>query len=224
MSLSVASAQTSPQTSGDQTAPSTRSGSSDTSQQTTGTERRSDSNRSTNTAQRVTMTGCLMHGTDARNAGWTLSNASPAASSSSSSPATSRSGSPSNDGRSAGGNRNGETGGGVSGSTSTGTSGARTRTTRDTEAQGAGVTGSTDQRGSTVGAGATAGATGNTSTGQSSTAGTSARGTTYRLEGVKNPDQYKNKRVEVVGTTEANSAANQMLRVTSVRAIEGSCP
>jgi hypothetical protein len=75
-----------------------------------------------------------------------------------------------------------------------------------------------------VGAGATAGATGNTSPGQSSTAGTSARGTTYRLEGVKNPDQYKNKRVEVVGTTEANSSANQMLRVTSVRAIEGSCP
>jgi hypothetical protein len=42
---------------------------------------------------------------------------------------------------------------------------------------------------------------------------------------VKNPDQYKNKRVEVVGTTgDAGNSGNQMLRVTSVRAIEGSCP
>src|SRR6185503_21361787 len=84
LSLAVASAQTSAQTSDDQTrTPSTRSGSSDTSPQTTGTERGStQSNRSTNTAQRVTMTGCLMQGTDARSGSWMLSNASPAASSS----------------------------------------------------------------------------------------------------------------------------------------------
>jgi len=42
---------------------------------------------------------------------------------------------------------------------------------------------------------------------------------------VKNPDQYKNTRVEVIGTmNEAGNAGNQMLRVTSVRTIEGSCP
>jgi hypothetical protein len=45
------------------------------------------------------------------------------------------------------------------------------------------------------------------------------------LEGVKNPAQYKNKRVEVIGTTaEAGNSGNQMLRVTSVRTIEGNCP
>ena len=242
LSAAIVSAQTYPQTSDDQKkSPSTSSGSRDTSQQT-GTERATPSPRSTNAAQRVTMTGCLMQGTDARNSGWILSNASPAAAGASSSTTTSRSGSPSNEGSTAAGNRNGATGAGVSGSTSTGTSGAGSGTSRDTEADGAGVTGTTDRRGSTVGAGATTAATGNTadspsSSGQggaatrgqnpsgSSSASASSSGTTYRLEGVKNPAQYKNKRVEVIGTTaEAGNSGNQMLRVTSVRTIEGNCP
>ena len=227
LSLAVASAQTNPQTSDDQTksAPSTRSGSSNTSSQTTGTDRRNDQSSRTSTSsapQRVTMTGCMMQGTDARNGAWQLSHAMPAAPGSTASAGTSRSGSPSNEGTTGAGNRNGTTSG-VSGSTSTGTSGARTGTTSDTEASGGGIIGSTDQRGSTVGSGATSAATGNTSAGgQSSSA--PAGGSTYELVGVQNPTQYRNKRVEVIGTmNQTRNSGNQTLRVTSVRALEGSC-
>lgn len=262
LSLAVASAQTYPQPSDKQpttkSTPSTRSGG-DTSPQTTGTERRATpSNRSANTAQSVTVTGCLMQGTDTKNAGWILSNAvgqniTSSASTSqsraiSSNTGTSRSGSPSNEGATStsGSNRNGKTGAGVSGSTSTevGTSGARTGASVDTEAHGAGTLGATDQSGSTVGAGATEGATGNTSASQSSTAtsqnsqpnysqtpststssgNVSASGSTYHLTGVKNPKQYNNKKVEIVGTiTTAANSGEQMLRVTSVHIVGQTC-
>jgi hypothetical protein len=125
--------------------------------QTTGTERRDTQSNRTNTAQRGTMTGCLMQESSARNAPWMLSHATPASSGESATTRTSRSGSPSNEGSTTG-NRE-TTGAGVSGSTSTGTSGARTRTDGETEAEGAATTGATDQRGITVGAGAAAGAT-----------------------------------------------------------------
>jgi hypothetical protein len=42
--------------------------------------------------------------------------------------------------------------------------------------------------------------------------------------GVRNPTQYANKRVEVVGTmSNAGSSGNQMLRVTSVRVLGDTC-
>jgi len=42
--------------------------------------------------------------------------------------------------------------------------------------------------------------------------------------GVQNPTQYKDKRVEVIGTMDqAGNSTNQVLRVTSVRVVEGSC-
>jgi hypothetical protein len=42
--------------------------------------------------------------------------------------------------------------------------------------------------------------------------------------GVKSPSQYANKRVEVVGTMSGTSnAANQTLRVTSVRVLGDTC-
>jgi len=73
-----------------------------------------------------------------------------------------------------------------------------------------------------VGSGATAGATGNTSAGGS--ASPQSGGSTYQLVGVQNPTQYKDKRVEVIGTMDqAGNSSNEILRVTSVRVVEGSC-
>jgi hypothetical protein len=41
---------------------------------------------------------------------------------------------------------------------------------------------------------------------------------------VQNPTQYRNKRVEVTGTVnEPRNSGSQMLRVTSVRMLEGNC-
>ena len=162
---------------------------------------------------------------------------------------TSRSGSPSNEGTSAA-NRDEPATPAVSGSTSTavGTSGTRNPSASvDTEAHGGGTLGATDQNGGTVGAGATAAVTeespsaatgdqssqntGRTRTynGEPSTqnrdASTSASsGVSYQLMGVRNPTQYMNKRVEVIGMmSNAGNSGNQMLRVTSVRVLGDTC-
>ncbi len=194
------------------------------------------------TKSRVTLTGCLMRGTDTRTESWMLSNATTAAGAPASGRisentgsvdesrvGTSRSGSPSNEGTSAG-NPNGTTRIGVSGSTSTaiGTSGTNNPTARvDTEAHGGGTLGATDQNGSTVGAGATAGVTADSAdqSGQNrDTSASASGGLSYRLMGVKNPTQYANKRVEVVGTmSSTGSSGNQTLRVTSVRMLGDTC-
>jgi len=195
-SLAVAaSAQTYPQTSGQQ--PTTRSAPASSGSQT-GTTRDSSrqtasSKRADSSAQRITVTGCVMQGSGATptasasgssgNAGgWMLSNATMSNNADSQTAVnggygnqtsqTSRSGSPSNEGTSAG-NRNGATRTGVSGSTSTatGTSGATAAGSPDTEAHGAGV-GATDRAGSTVGGGATAGATAGSTSRSSSAAST----------------------------------------------------
>jgi hypothetical protein len=214
LSLAVASAQTYPQTSDSQ--PRTKS--------TT----RSSTTDKTASAQRVTMTGCLMHGTGAQSAAWMLSNATSATN-------TSRSGSPSNEGTSAS-NRNGTEAAGVSGSTSTaiGTSGTNIPGgSIDTEAHGGGTLGATDQRGSTVGAGVTVGATTDESastakTDESASTANSAQNTgaevSYQLMGVRNPTQYANKRVEVVGTmSSTGNSSNRMLHVTTVRVLGDTC-
>src|SRR5258705_968096 len=137
LSMAVVAAQTYPQTSDKQpttesTPSSTSSGQSDTTRRgTTGT-----ASSTSSTPQRVTMTGCLMRGTDTRTESWMLSNATMANSTASgrvsenvgttneSTAGTSRSGSPSNEGTSAG-NRNGTATTRAAGSTSTagGTSG-----------------------------------------------------------------------------------------------------
>jgi len=178
------------------------------------------------------MTGCLMQGTSAQSGGWMLANAQTATD-------TARSGSPANEGGATVGNRNGASRAGVGGSTSTGigTSGTSSRGTSDTEANGAGTLGATNQSGSTVGGGATAGAIAGSSTEPRNTsasgaarnnnnaAGASASAAgSYQLTGVKNPTQYANKRVEVVGTrSNARNGGNQMLSVTSVRVLGDSC-
>ena len=238
LSLAVASAQTYPPTSDRQP--------------TTKPAPASKSGGQTRTAQRVTMTGCLMRGTGAQGTSWLLSNATTTQGTvNEATVGTSRSGSPSNEGTTAG-NRNGTAGIGVAGSTSTaiGTSGTNNPTASiDTEAHGGGtVGGATDRNGSTVGAGATAAVTGESpnaaadddsgrnvnrnngtnSRGQSAQnngTSTSARaGTSYQLTGVRNPTQYMNKRVEVVGTVgSTSSSGNQTLRVTSVRVLGGTC-
>jgi len=195
-------------------------------------------------ARRVTVTGCLTRGTDTRAAIWMLSNATVAGGSSrtpasgrvsentgtvnESAVGTSRSGSPSNEGTSAG-NRNGTTAVGVSESTSTaiGTSGTNNPTARvDTEAHGGGTLGATDQKGGTVGAGATAGVTEQSPNAASGDKNSRNAGgnVSYQLMDVRNPDQYVNKRVEVVGTmSQAGAAGNQTLRVTSVRVLGDTC-
>jgi hypothetical protein len=93
-----------------------------------------------------------------------------------------------------------------------------------------------------VGAGASSGATGNTPSNQSATGNrqsstenrnstsstasgkVSASGSSYHLEGVKNPNQYNNKQVEVIGTVSpASKSGDRTLRVTSVRIINQNC-
>ncbi|HEY3162634.1 MAG TPA: hypothetical protein VGJ78_26945 [Vicinamibacterales bacterium] len=251
LSLAVASAQTYPQTSDQQPAtndqqPATKSAPSNPSG-----ERSSSSTGAA--AQRVTVTGCLTRGTDARTESWMLSNATmasgataaPTASGTTAAPTsgrvsensatanestagTSRSGSPSNEGTSAG-NREATTDIGVSGSTSTavGTSGTNNPTARpDTEAHGAGILGATDQKGGTVGAGATAGVKEESPTPASGDQKSRNTGgnVSYQLMDVRNPAQYVNKRVEVVGTmSTAGNASNRTLRVTSVRVLGDTC-
>jgi len=234
LSLSVAAAQTYPQT--PQNQPTTKS---------TPSTRSSSSARA---SQQVTMSGCLMRGTGAQSTSWVLSNATTTQGTvNEATVGTSRSGSPSNEGTTAG-NRNGTAAIGVSGSTSTavGTSGTNNPTASiDTEAHGGGVVGgATDRNGSTVGAGATAAVTAespNTAaddsgrkdnrsyTGeqrpQNNDASTSAGATgSYQLTGLRNPMQYANKRVEVVGTmSTTGNNANHMLRVSSVRVLGDTC-
>jgi hypothetical protein len=181
---------------------------------------RTDAKRAANNTQRITVTGCVMQGI--------LTHAT-----TSNEPA-SRSGSPSNEGTTAT-NRNGTAGIGVAGSTSTvtGTSGTNTSIGGiDTEANGRGALGATDQKGSTVGAGATAEATG--TSGTSSTSAVSS----YQLSGITNPNAYSGKRVEMTGmvvntrvaarsrrNSKASSGASTtpMLRVTSVRVLGENC-
>ena len=194
------------------------------------------------------MAGCLMRGTGAQSSSWILSNATTASANvNESTVGTSRSGSPSNEGTSAGNrNRTGSTG--VSGSTSTavGTSGTNNPTaSADTEANGAGAVGATDRNGSTVGAGATAAVTEESTSAaaddqsgrkdnrsyngdqrpENNDTSTSAGATgSYQLTGLRNPMQYANKRVEVVGTmSTTGNNANHMLRVTSVRVLGDTC-
>jgi hypothetical protein len=155
------------------------------------------------TPRRVTVTGCLMHGTDATRAGWILSSAA----------SSSRSGSPSHEAS-------------PGASPVIGTTGIKSGTTIDNEAHGGGTLGATDQSGSTVGAGAIAGATeGSTSSGSSGSgvsSGTSA--VSYQLSGVRNPTRYANKRVEVTGTIGDNrGSASRLLRVTSMRVLGDTC-
>jgi len=238
LSLAVASAQTYPPTADNRptttSAPANKSGGQRTA------------------AQRVTMTGCLMRGTNAQSTSWLLSNATTTQGTvNEATVGTSRSGSPSNEGTTAG-NRNGTAGIGVAGSTSTaiGTSGTNNPTASiDTEAHGGGtVGGATDRNGSTVGGGATAAVTGESpnaaadddsgrnanrnnrsnSRGQSAqnsgTSTSAGAGTSYQLTGVRNPTQYMNKRVEVIGTmSNAGNSGNQTLRVTSVRVLGDTC-
>ncbi len=136
LSLTVASAQTYPQTSDKQ--PTTRTTPSTQNRSTDQTRRTTSSNRTANAAQRVTVTGCVTQGSAPQststanrspaNAGaWILSNAT--TSSETASTQTSGSGSPNNEGTSSAG---------VSGSTSTavGTSG----TSNDTSASASGAT------------------------------------------------------------------------------------
>ena len=237
LSLAVASAQTYPQAPADR--PATKSPPSTTSAPRSASPARP-------AAQQVTMTGCLTtRGTNTGAQSWTLANATRAGGATTASGpgavteksgtvdesrvGTSRSGSPSNEGTSAG-NPNRTADVRVSGSTSTGigTSGTRTPAASvDTEAHGGGTLGATDQNGSTVGAGATAGVTAGSSdhSGRTrDTSGSAGAGPSYRLMGVKSPSQYANKRVEVVGTMSGTSnAANQTLRVTSVRVLGDTC-
>ena len=246
LSLSVAAAQTYPQAPENQ--PTTKSAPPRTGGQT-GTTPTTRSSSSARTSQQVTMTGCLMRGTGAQATTWLLSNATTAQGTvNESTVGTSRSGSPSNEGTTAG-NRNGKGGAGVSGSTSTaiGTSGTNNPTaTADIEANGGGtVGGATDRNGSTVGAGATAAVTEESpnaaaddqsgrkdnrsynsdqrpqNTEASTSAGASA---SYQLTGLRNPTQYMNKRVEVIGTmSTTGSNVNHMLTVTSVRVLGDTC-
>ncbi len=182
--------------------------------------------KSTRTApQRITASGCLMRDAGAQSARWILSNATAAGGTT----IASRSGSPSNEGTSAG-NRNGTAGIGVSGSTSTaiGVGGANNPSAAiDTEVNGGGTLGATDRKGSTVGAGATEGATAG-ATGTAGSGGgastTATGGVSYQLMGLRNPTQYLNKRIEVVGTKSgAGSSSNQMLRVSSIRVLGDTC-
>jgi len=238
LSLAVASAQTYPQTS-DQN----RRGTSRTSTSTT--------RSAANSSQRITVTGCVMHGTSGsqtasagrtNDGGWILSNATMSngaanQTSSITNSSSSRSGSPSNEGTSAG-NQNRTVGTGVPGSTSTvvGTRGTNATVggNIDTEAHGAGTLGATDQAGSTVGAGATAAVTADNP--QHGTYGNAAG--SYQLSGITNPNEYSNKRVEITGmvvNTRANASARRnsnassgnntmpMLRVTSVRVLGENC-
>jgi len=85
--------------------------------------------------------------------------------------------------------------------------------------------GATDRKGSTVGAGATAGATGTGgSAGGASTPTTATGGVSYQLMGLRNPTQYMNKRVEVVGTKrDAGSSGDRRLSVSSIRVLGDTC-
>jgi len=179
--------------------------------------------KSTRTApQRITASGCLVRDAGAQSARWILSNATAAGGTTT----ASRSGSPSNEAASAG-NHNGTAGIGVSGSTSTaiGASVANNPSAAiDSEVNGRGTLGATDRKGSTVGAGATAGATGTAgSVGAAPITATTAGAVSYQLMGLRNPTQYVNKRVEVVGTSDAGSSGNRMLRVSSIRVLGGTC-
>ena len=171
-------------------------------------------------AQRITASGCLMRDAGAPGARWILSNATTGGGTTT----ASRSGSPSNEGTSAG-NRNGTAGLGVSGSTSTaaGISVANNSSAAiDTEVNGGGTLGATDQKGGTVGAGATAGATGTAgSAGGAST--TATGGVSYQLMGLRNPTQYMNRRVEVVGTMSDARSSSKMLSVSSIRVLGDTC-
>jgi len=181
-----------------------------------------DSKPARTAAQRITASGCLTRGADAQSARWIL----PKATGAGGTTTASRSGSPSNEGTGAG-NHNGTAGIGVSGSTSTaiGASVANNPSAAiDSEVNGRGTLGATDRKGSTVGAGATAGATGTAGSGDvTHTSATTAAAVSYQLMGLRNPTQYVNKRVEVVGTTDAGSSGNRMLRVSSIRVLGGTC-
>jgi len=184
-----------------------------------------DSEPARTAAQRITASGCLTRDAAAQDARWILSNATAAGGTT----IASRSGSPSNEGTSAG-NHNGTAGIGVSGSTSTaiGTSVANNPSAAiDSEVNGRGTLGATDRRGSTVGAGATAGATGTAGSGGgvSPTTATTGGSVSYQLMGLRNPAQYVNKRIEVVGTrSDARSSGNHVLRVSSIRVLGDTCP
>ena len=181
-----------------------------------------DSKPARTAAQRITASGCLTRGADAQSARWILSNATGAGGTTT----ASRSGSPSDEATSAG-NHNGTAGIGVSGSTSTAI-GASVATNPsaaiDSEVNGRGTLGATDRKGSTVGAGATAGATGTAGSGGAAPiTATTAGAVSYQLMGLRNPTQYVNKRVEVVGTSDTGSSGNRMLRVSSIRVLGGTC-
>ena len=182
-----------------------------------------DSKPARTAAQRITASGCLTRDADAQNAKWILSNATAAGGTT----IASRSGSPSHESTSAG-NHNGTAGIGVSGSTSTaiGTSVANNPSAAiDSEVNGRGTLGATDRKGSTVGAGATAGATGTAgSGGAASTTAATGGGVSYQLMGLRNPTQYINKRIEVVGTmSDAGSSGNHTLAVSSIRVLGDTC-
>lgn len=179
--------------------------------------------KSTRTApQRITASGCLVRDAGAQSARWILSNATAGGGTTT----ASRSGSPSNEGTSAG-NRNGTAGIGVSGSTSTaiGTSVATNPSAAiDSEVNGAGTLGVTDQKGGTVGSGATAAATGTAGSGGGASTTTATGGVSYQLMGLRNPTQYLNKRIEVVGTkSDAGSSGSHMLSVSSIRVLGDTC-
>ena len=180
--------------------------------------------KSTRTAaERITASGCLMRDAGAPGARWILSNATAAGGTTT----ASRSGSPSNEGGTTG-NRNGTAAIGVAGSTSTaiGTSVANNPSAAiDSEVNGGGLLGATDRKGSTVAAGATAGATGTGgSAGGASTPATATGGVSYQLMGLRNPTQYMNKRVEVVGTkSDAGSSGDRRLSVSSIRVLGDTC-
>ena len=178
--------------------------------------------KSTRTAaERITASGCLMRDAGAPGARWILSNATAAGGTTT----ASRSGSPSNEGGPTG-NRNGTAAIGVAGSTSTaiGTSVANNPSAAiDSEVNGGGLLGATDRKGSTVGAGATAGATGTAGSGGGAST-TATGGVSYQLMGLRNPTQYMNKRVEVVGTmSDAGSSSGHMLSVSSIRVLGDTC-
>jgi len=174
-------------------------------------------------AERITASGCLTRGgAGAQSARWILSNATAGGGTTT----ASRSGSPSDEAPSAG-NHNGTAGIGVSGSTSTaiGASVANNPSAAiDSEVNGRGTLGATDRKGSTVGAGATAGATGTAGSGGAAPiTATTAGAVSYQLMGLRNPTEYVNKRVEVVGTSDTGSSSNRMLRVSSIRVLGGTC-
>jgi len=97
----------------------------------------------------------------------------------------------------------------------------------DTEAHGAGTLGATDQAGSTVGAGATAGVTGDNpqsgtyGNGQTTSTSGAASTSSYQLSGLNHPNEYSGKRVEITGTL--TNARARMLRVSSVRVLGDNC-